>query len=293
MKNKRDLSPILLFVYNRPDHTILTINSLLRNRLSNLSDLIIFSDGPKTLNDIKKVEEVRKIIHEIKGFNSLTIIKRKKNIGLADSIIDGVTKTIKKYKRVIVLEDDLVTSPHFLSYMNDSLEAYSNDHKVGCIHGYVYPLDNINSDFFIKGADCWGWATWERSWDIFEKDGKKLLKTLKERKLIKDEFNVKCGYVKMLKNQIKNKNNSWAVRWYFSAYLNNLFCLYPKSSFIKNIGFDGSGTHCNEDKKYSVEFKSDYEFKKISIEENKEIKLKIIRFLNEPKSLIRKIFKYL
>lgn len=281
---KNNLSPVVLFVYNRLSHTKKTIEALKDNKLSQYSDLIIYADGPKNNECDKNVLKVYDYLMTIKGFKSLKIIKRNENLGLASNIISGVSEVLNEHNKIIVLEDDLVTSPFFLNFMNDALNAYVDYNNVSCIHGYVYPINNISSDFFIKGADCWGWATWKKSWDFFEKDGKKLLKKLKKRNLHKDTYNVKCGYIQMLKDQIYGRNNSWAVRWYFSAYLNDLYCLYPKTSYVQNIGFDGSGTNCDHDNRYQVSMVSDYVFNKVPVIEDKKMKSKMIQFIFKPES---------
>jgi len=243
------LAPICLFVYNRLHHTQKCIESLKNNDLASKSDLFIFSDGPKKNEDNIKITEIREYLKTIKYFNSITIIERNKNIGLAKNIIDGVTRVLNKYGKAIILEDDLITSPFFLTYMNEYLEIYKNDNNVASIHGYVYPLKNQNKlpeTFFIKGADCWGWATWKRAWKYFENDGTKLLLELKNKKLQKEfNFNNTYPYTRMLKEQTLGLNNSWAIRWYASAFINNMLTLYPRYSLIQNIGMDNSGTHCD------------------------------------------------
>ena len=279
-----DFAPIVLFVYDRPEHTKRTIEALQKNVGAQDTELFIYSDAAKHAGAKSNVDKVRAYINDIDGFKDLKVIERSKNWGLAKSVIEAVTDIVNKYGKIIVLEDDLVASPFFLNFMNDALSAYVDYNNVSCIHGYVYPINNISSDFFIKGADCWGWATWKKSWDFFEKDGKKLLKKLKKRNLHKDTFNVKCGYIQMLKDQIYGRNNSWAVRWYFSAYLNDLYCLYPKTSYVQNIGFDGSGTNCDHDNRYQVSMVSDYVFNKVPVIEDKKMKSKMIQFIFKPKS---------
>jgi len=240
------VAPIALFTYNRPWHTRQTVKALQENELANESDLFIYSDGPqKGFGHADKVREVRDYIGTVDGFKSVTIIERTENCGLSSSIITGVTEILNRSERVIVLEDDIVTSPHFLRYMNEALELYMNEEMVISIHGYVYPtLKKLPETFFLKGADCWGWATWKRGWDLFVADGAKLLKELKARNLEKRfDFNGTYDYTKMLKEQIAGKNDSWAVRWYASALLNNRLTLYPGRSLVLNIGTDDSGTH--------------------------------------------------
>ena len=241
-------APITLFVYNRPEHTRRTVEALKQNRPAKESDLIIFSDAPKSEAQADKVAEVRVYIRQIEGFNSVTIIERETNLGLARSIIDGVTTIVGKYGRIIVLEDDMVTSPYFLAYMNEALEKYKDDDRVVSIHGYVYPVAQpLPEAFFLPGADCWGWATWRRGWACFNSEGHFLLDELKRRKLIHGfDFNGAYSYSKMLEGQINGTNDSWAVRWYASAFLAGKLTLYPGRSLVHNIGNDNSGTHCGE-----------------------------------------------
>ena len=239
-------APIALFAYSRPDHTYRTIEALKRNPESIHTDLIIFSDAAKTLKHDTAVKQVRDYISQINGFRSLTIHHRPYNFGLAKSIIEGVTEILKIHERVIVMEDDLVTSPHFLKYMNEGLDLFAENNSVISIHGYVYPVKRpLPEAFFLRGADCWGWATWRRGWEIFNPDGQFLLDELKRRGLLKAfDFNGAYSYSSMLERQIKGLNNSWAVRWHASAFLANKFTLYPGRSLVHNIGNDNTGTHC-------------------------------------------------
>jgi hypothetical protein len=238
-------SPVALFVYNRPWHTRQTVESLLANKLASETRLYIFSDGARSSKDESSVNEVREYVKTIKGFNSVELNFSDKNKGLANSIIGGVSSVLSLHETVIVLEDDMVTSPAFLSYMNKALQLYEHEEKVISIHGYVYPIANGLPDFFfLRGADCWGWATWRRGWALFEKDGKKLYDELRSKKLLNDfDFNGTYNFSGMLERQIQGKNDSWAIRWYASAFLNDKLTLYPGKSYVENIGNDGSGTH--------------------------------------------------
>lgn len=280
-----NLSPIALFVYNRPWHICQTVKALQKNELADRSDLFIYSDSPKDEQNEKAVQKVREYIHTIDGFKTVIIREREENMGLAGSIIDGVTAVVNKYGRVIVLEDDLVTSPFFLRYMNDALKLYEREEKVISIHGYIYPLsEKLPSTFFLRDADCWGWATWKLGWDLFEEDGQRLLNELEERKLTKlFDFNGTYGYTQMLRDQIAGKNNSWAVRWYASAFLRERLTLYPGISLICNIGFDGVGTHCDTSVAFDVKIAQEpISVRPINIIENLEVRKAIedyFRFL--------------
>lgn len=241
----KDLAPIVLFVYNRPLHTEQTINALLKNELVSQSDLIIYSDGAKNESDSENVNLVRSYIQTITGFNSVNIVERKTNFGLGNNIIDGVTSVVNEYGSVIVLEDDLLTSPYFLKFMNEALKKYTSIPNVISIHSYIYPINKkLPETFFIKGADCLGWGTWKDKWMLFEPDGSKLLNYIEEKGLSDEfDFNKAYPYTQMLKDQIAGKNSSWAVRWYASAFIDNMLTLYPGRSLVYHNGNDGSGTN--------------------------------------------------
>jgi hypothetical protein len=247
-------APIALFTYNRLLHTRQTIESLQRNALAGNSELFIFSDSPRSGADRDKVQSVREYLRTIGGFNKVQIMEREKNFGLAQSIISGVTEIVNKYGRIIVLEDDMVTSPFFLRFMNDALEFYKDAERVISIHGYIYPLQTaLPETFFLRGADCWGWSTWKRGWDLFEANGKKLLYELQSRHL-ENEFDLHGSYpyTQMLKRQATSKIDSWAVRWHASAFLHDKLTLYPGTSLVSNIGLDASGTHCTPTDKFDI-----------------------------------------
>lgn len=276
----KQLAPIILFVYNRPNHTLQTLNALQNNELSKNSVLYIYADGIKVnanSETIQKINETREIIKNKKWCKDVFIIEREQNFGLAKSVILGVTEIINKHNKAIVLEDDLITSPYFLNYMNEALDKYEYINSVACISGYIYPVNNLPDLFFIKGADCWGWATWKRAWDLFETDGQKLLNELNEKKLTRQfDLNNSYPYTKMLQEQISGLNNSWAIRWLASAFLNNKLCLYPGKSLVNNIGTDGSGSHPGETDVYNtIPLNKPVILTDIKIEENKNALKKI------------------
>jgi glycosyltransferase involved in cell wall biosynthesis len=238
-------APVAVFAYNRPELLELTIEALSKNMLAEQSDLLVFSDGAKSDADLPGVERVRKYLKTVDGFRSVRVIERERNYGLSVSIIDGVTQCIGEFGRIIVLEDDLVTSPWYLKFMNDALDMYSDDDDVISVQGYVYPSKfRLPEYFFIKGADCQGWATWTRGWKLFEPDGERLLNEIESRKLGREfNFGNNYPYVKMLRDQVNGKKNSWAIRWYASAFVRNKYTLYPGKTMILNTGFGSEGTN--------------------------------------------------
>ena len=241
-------APIAFFAFNRPVHTKRTIEALLRNEQAAETDFYAFCDGPRHAADAPGVEVVRNYVTRLTGFRSVQVLNQARNFGLAQSIINGVTKVCREHGRVIVVEDDLVTSPFFLRYLNDSLTLYEADPEVISIHGYVYPVKKVLPEtFFLKGADCWGWATWQRGWALFNPDGQALLAELERRKLTRAfDFDSTYPYTAMLRQQIAGTVNSWAIRWYASAFLLDKLTLYPGRSLVQNIGHDNSGEHCGK-----------------------------------------------
>lgn len=243
------LAPILLFTYNRPSHTSQTLEALLNNKLSRESELFIFSDGYINNEDKRDVLKVRKLIHSVDGFKNIHIIEHTQNYGLAKNIIQGVTQIVNSYEKVIVLEDDLVTSPWFLTFMNEALDKFESDERIGHIHGFCYPLENLPDAFLIKWVGSWGWATWKRSWQQFNPDGKLLLDEIQKRKLSrKFDFNGKYPYTRMLQRQVNGENDSWAIRWNATLFLNDILSVNAGKSLVQNIGFDGTGVHSGKDK---------------------------------------------
>jgi len=241
-----NLSPIALFIFKRPEHTRRTLESLAQNPEFAASPLFVYCDGSRNVSDVVLVEATRQLVRNWPHPNK-TIIERDRNWGLANSIIDGVTCQCNTHGKVIVLEDDIVVSKFFLNYMNTALLKYEDDDRVISIHGYSFPIDGLPEAFFIKGASCWGWATWKRGWDLFDPDGKKLHNELLLRKLM-HRFNIYSSfpYQRMLLDQIHGRNDSWAVRWYASALIHDKLSLHPGRTLVENIGLDGSGSHCDQ-----------------------------------------------
>ena len=267
-------APILLFVYNRPEHTRRCIESLLRNPLVSESNLFIYADGAKDCMQQEAVNEVRNYIRTLQGFKQITLIERSENWGLARNIIDGVTSQVNRYGKVIVLEDDLVVAPYFLTFMNEALEIYKDEQKVGHIQACDFTQDpSLPDTFLIKWTGSWGWATWERAWKHFNPNGQELLHELESRKLTHTfDFNGKYGFTRMLRRQIEGKNNSWAIRWNASLFLKDILSLNVGRSLVQNEGFDGSGTNCGGGGLYASHlYLNHLPITKISpIEENKE-----------------------
>ena len=276
------LAPILLFTYNRLNHTRRCIEALQKNALSKESDLYIYSDAAKESSQQQAVNEVRQYLYNLQGFKSITLIERNENWGLARNIIDGVTTQVNRYGKVIVLEDDLIVAPYFLQFMNDALETYKDEPKVGHIQACDFTQDSsLPETFLIKWTGSWGWGTWKRAWKHFNPNGKELLQKLEEQKLTYTfDFNGKYGFTRMLRRQIEGKNNSWAIRWNASLFLKDILSLNVGRSLVQNEGFDGSGTNCGGGGLYASNlYLSPLPVKKISpIEENPKARQAFSRY---------------
>lgn len=271
-KQQTNPAPIALFVYNRLWHTRQTIEALQKNHLASESDLFIFSDAAKTTVAKTSVEEVRNYIKTISRFKSVKVIEREENFGLAKSIIAGVTFLCDQYERAIVVEDDLVTSPYFLQFMNDGLEFYKDREEVMHLSGYMYPVEqsDLPDTFFLRPTSCWGWATWKRSWKYFEKDTDKLLRIFSPE-MIRD-FNIfgSNDYFSQIVHNKEGKINTWAIYWQATVFLKKGLSLHPKISFVQNIGHDGSGIHCEPSEMFDGTLANSYP---IRFEEKIELSL--------------------
>ncbi|QEM06341.1 glycosyltransferase family 2 protein [Mucilaginibacter rubeus] len=293
----QNLAPIALFVYNRPDHTRRTISYLQQNLLADESRLYIFCDAAKTDADKPKVEQVRQLVKDVSGFKSVKIILRNHNLGLAESIISGVTQLVYEYGKVIVFEDDLLSSPYTLQYFNDALTKYANQEQVMHIGAYMYNLHDkkLPETFFYRAATSWGWATWARAWKNFEPDVDKLIAQFDTLKIARFSIEGKMNFWKQIEQFKAGKNNSWAIRWYASIFLKNGLTLNPSQSLIQNIGHDGTGVHSNKEDMYHVQMgrKQVTQFPD-TIEENEEAYKAIKNFLaNRKGTLLQRIRRFM
>ncbi|WP_413934167.1 hypothetical protein [Nitrospira sp. BLG_1] len=249
-------APIALFAYNRPTHLARTLEALRDNPLAHESRLHIYSDGPKTSHDEPAVAQVRHMIRKTDGFAEVTIHEQTANMGLARSIIAGVTELSERYGSVIVLEDDLVVAPGFLTFMNQALMHYEHASRVMAVSGYLFPVEHpeyLASTFFFSAPASWGWGTWHRAWKQFQHDSTQLLTGLRA-KSDQDRFDVDGAYpyFTQLKLHASGKLDVWGVRWYATMFAAKGLCLYPSQSLVQNIGMDGSGMHCNSSSQFDV-----------------------------------------
>lgn len=252
-------APVIVFVYNRPDHTAQTIEALSNNHLARESDLLIFSDASKGESDRQRVTDVREFISTVPDggdFRTVRIFEAERNRGLAGSVIAGVTRVIDEAGRVIVLEDDHVTTPDFLTFMNDALVRYQSDQRVWSISGYCPPItlpeDYDEHVFFTYRGSSWGYATWKDRWDQVDW-------TVADYASFRRSWTARArlnrggrDMAQMLDLQMEGAIDSWAIRWCYAQSKLDALTVYPVHSLLQNIGLDGSGTHSGFASQYSV-----------------------------------------
>ena len=247
-------APIIIFAYNRPAHLRRLIDSLLQNAECADTDLIIYADGAKAAGDAN-VDAVKDVIKKIDGFKSVTPIFRKKNIGLAANIIDGVTSTINQYGAAIVLEDDLVATPHFIKYMQGALDYYK-DTDAFSIAGYTpkveVPTDYNYATYAVMRNCSWGWATWQDRWNRVDWDVKDFADFFANDNAVNDFNQAGNDLSTMLLKQQKGLIGSWSIRFCYTAFRLQMPTIYPIKSFVINGGADGSGSNVGNTSKYQT-----------------------------------------
>jgi putative methyltransferase (TIGR04325 family) len=237
---------ICVFAFKRPDHLRACLSALIQNKEAKHLDLRLYVDAPRQAADIEPHRQVLNVCAYPWPFASIQIFKAKINRGLFDSLVAGISETLQHYESVIVVEDDIRSSPFFIRYLLDGLRLYEDSKEVASIHGYTPPISQqLPETFFLRGADCWGWATWRNRWELFRHDAAAMAEEIRRRGLV-NEFNLNGSYdyIGMLDARAKGRNNSWAICWHASCFLANRLTLYPGTSLVENIGLDGSGEHC-------------------------------------------------
>lgn len=292
--------PIILFAYRRPEHLRRCVESLAANPEAAECNLTVYSDAPASAGDRKAVMEVREYLRTIAGFAGVEIIEQERHLGLAGSVIGGVDRALAENESVVVLEDDLEFSPCFLRYMFQALELYRDNPRVMEIHGFT-PVDGsaCGGTMFLRGADCWGWATWRRAWRNFEPDSLKLLARFTPSSRREFDLGGAFPYYRMLEEQAAGKIDSWAIRWHASAFLAGGLTLYPGKSLVRNIGFDGTGTHQGSSWEGMVEITAEpVDLQVIPVIESECFKKLMIRYYRRNragwlKRGVMKIFRFL
>jgi hypothetical protein len=251
------LAPVVLFTYNRPEHTRVTVEALKANSGACETDLHIYSDGPKNASQAESVMQVRSYLRTVEGFKSVALIEREQNMGLAASVIAGVTELLANNPAVIVVEDDLFTTPGFLTFMNAALKTYASRADIFSVTGYNYPLpipaDYPEDAYLSYRSSSWGWGTWPDRWckvDWQVSDFDEFVKDPAARQRFARGGD---DLLPMLRKQLNGELDSWSIRFDYAHCKYDALCLHPVRSRLRNIGFDGSGIHCGVSNEYDAE----------------------------------------
>lgn len=285
------LAPIVLFVYNRPRHTQQTVEALHKNALATESDLYIFADGPKenaTAEQKEKIKQVREYIHQISGFKKIVINESPHNIGCADSIIAGINSVLHEHKKIIVVEDDIVTSRYFLKFMNEALDFFENDERIFSVSGYCAPAktmkipNSYKHDIYLSYRHgSWGWGTWIDRWNSVDWEVADF-KEFCENPKLQNAFNRGgSDMTGMLKAQMEGKIDAWDIRLDYSLFKQNKFNIRPVKSLVNNVGLDNSGTHTGADERLINHLDDNWNPQIETVEPNKTI-LKNFRRVFDP-----------
>lgn len=258
------LVPVVMFVYNRPEHVKKMVEALAQNGLAKDTEVYIYSDAAKDIDSEEAVRLVRAYIDSLPEknyFKDVYINKAESNRGLAKSILNGVDEVMNHYEKIIVLEDDLVASKDFLQFMNDALAYYETNQKIWSICGYTPPLtipeDYKNQVYLAYRAGTWGWATWKDRWSKVDWQVLDYM-SFKEDKKLREQLNRGGGDMAyMLDAQMAGLIDSWGIRWCYAQSKLEMLTVYPVVARIRNIGLDGTGTHSGINPKYDVVLNED------------------------------------
>lgn len=252
-------APIAYFAFNRPQHTARTLEALSANPEATSTDLHVFVDGARNALDQTAVSDVLRLARAVTGFRSVSVHAAASNQGLYQSITQGVSQVVEQAGRVIVVEDDILASPYFLSYMNDGLDIYRDIPEVGCIHAYSPAMPSFPEFFFLRGGDCWGWATWADRWHLYRADTRQMIHEIVAKRQLTAFLDINGHHsLAHLIKRAKGKNQSWAANWHASLFLAGRLTLHPGRSLVENIGNDGTGTHASVSDAYSTSIATSY-----------------------------------
>jgi hypothetical protein len=252
----KDLAPIGLSTYGRPQHLVQTIKALKKNTLAPKSELFIFSDAPK-LGDEDRVAAVRNYIRTFVVFMSIHIIERENNDRVANSR-GGLEMLLDRYGKVVFLAEDIVTAPSFLAFMNEALLKYEKNDRIFNVSGYTPPINfptNYDHDvFFLRRISAWGFGIWK---DRFEQLG---YMSPEEYELFASNKEKVKNFVRaggtdlmlMLKADAYGEIDAGDVKMMYAQFKSDQYTVYPTISLVENIGHDGTGVHCDNTDKFDV-----------------------------------------
>lgn len=253
------MAPVVVFAFNRPEKLLKCLNKLSNCSGAACTDVYVVIDGPRNLGDVDQVKSCSDVARRFKNrFARLDIQQRATNLGLARSILLGVSTRLEQYNKVIVLEDDLIVQGDFLQYMNEALNVFEFQRNIGSISAYGPFIGEHSSEvvYLNKRSSSWGWATWQDRWERVDWDI-----TLDPYKNVSTFINCLLSgqdLFRMMRAFNKGKISSWSVRFTYFHWIQGLYCVYPYNSRVHNIGFSTEGTNTKMDNCHMLKLSQEY-----------------------------------
>ncbi len=250
--NNNKYAPVVIPTLNRFEHFRRCIESLRNCTNAIKTDLIIALDYPLKKSHEEGYLSIKSYIDFIDGFKSVNVILREQNFGAEKNLFEAIDFVLEKYDRLIISEDDNEFSPNFIEFVNWGLNNYEKNDKILSVCGYSYPID-IHSYphqiYYAKEFSAWGCGIWKEKWNYL------LVNTLVEsysRKILKSYFppfkfsKIRLKSILGLINCYKSKKLIADVHITSYLHLNDLYCVFPKISKVRNWGHDGTGVNCGK-----------------------------------------------
>jgi len=248
----KNIAPVCISTYTRIEHLKKTVKALSENKYASDVDLFVFSDGARP-GDEDKVGLVRGYLSKVTGFRSVNIIERESNNRVYNNR-NGLSEILNKYGRCVFLEDDIVTAPGFIEYMNSALDKYENNSGVMSITGYCPPIpipSEYSHDVFALNRFCsWGFAIWKDRYDMIRYLDGDDFNSIDIKKI--SEFGE--DIYSMVRSDFLGNIDALDVKAMFCQYKESKATIYPRHSLVQNIGHDGSGIHCGITDRFKHEF---------------------------------------
>lgn len=247
-------NPVVLVLFNRPDKTKTLLGALSKVTPKRI---YVIADGPRAHvpTDLEKTKEVRMAVDDyIKWPCQVEKIYAESNMSGPVRVPSAFDQIFAQEEQVIILEDDCIPVVSFFKFCDELLDRYAQDERVGTVCGFNLefdffgrPIDGVRSEsyFFSKYQASWGWATWKRVWDNFDKDLDDYPRLLLENKFngISSSFFVQQFWINKFKDLYARKQKNWDYRLTYSLIVNNQYSIIPNRSLVSNIGADGSGAN--------------------------------------------------
>jgi hypothetical protein len=233
----------ILLLYNRPEHSLAVVDSLIQNGVQRVRAFLDHSDDPAV---VARQEQMLAAIGERRELQ-VDLHRHEQRMGLARSVRFALHTTLEEADAAILLEDDCVVRPGGMAFFQEGLEALRYNRRIRSLCGYLYPCPFFRGDtspLLLRRFCPWGWATWRDRWRDYDPDIASAVQQLAVRNVNLAELAGDLAELCRSEAYLQNRVDIWSVPWVLAHYATGTFCVYPCDSMIENIGFDGSGQNC-------------------------------------------------